>query len=67
MNEICAALASPAALLALLASAAWAPITGVPTWPTLSHGRLCGTVTISGLVGCTAFAALRRLAVSAGS
>jgi len=56
MDRICAALASPAAPLALIASVAWAPVTGSPTWSAVSRGRLSCIVAISAAaVGWTAF------------
>jgi len=67
MDGICAALTSPSVVIALLAAAVWAPVTGFPTWPAISRGRFSGTMTISALVGWTAFVVVRRLAVGAGS
>jgi hypothetical protein len=55
MDRICAALASPAAPLALIASVAWAPVTGSPTWSAVSRDRLSCIVAISAAVGWTAF------------
>jgi hypothetical protein len=66
MDRVCAALACPAAPLALIASVAWAPVAGFPTWPALSRGRLSSTLAISVLVGWTAFVLVRRLAVAGG-
>ena len=62
MDRICAAIAAPAAPLALIASVAWAPVTGFPTWPALSRGRVTCTIAISALVGWTAFVLAHHLA-----
>jgi hypothetical protein len=66
VDRICTPFASPAALLALIASVASAPVTGFPTWPALSRGRPSCTLAISALIGWTAFAFVRRLAVAGG-
>jgi len=66
MDRVCAALACPAASLALVAAVAWVPVTGFPTWPALSRGRLSCTMAISALVGWTAFVLVRRLAFAGG-
>ena len=46
-----ATLASPAGLAAMVAAILWAPLTGNPTWPALSRGRLASTVMVSASVG----------------
>jgi len=60
-----AILSSPAAPLALFAALCWAPVTGFPTWPALSRGRLASTVAISAAVGAFVFLAVRQAGVSA--
>ena len=67
MDRICAAIAVPIAPVAQIASAAWAPVGGFPTWPALSRGRPSCTRAVSALVGWTAFVLVRRLAVAGGA
>jgi hypothetical protein len=67
MERTLAVLSSPAALLGLLAAVCWAPVTGFPTWPALSRGRLASTVVISAAIGVFVFFATRQAGVAAGS
>jgi hypothetical protein len=67
MDRMADALASPAGVAGLVAALAWAPATGIPTWPALARGRLASTVVISLAVGASVFLFARRLAApSAG-
>lgn len=56
MEALTHVLVSPAGSIALLASVAWAPVLGFPTWPSLARGRAASTALISVAVGGVAFA-----------
>ncbi len=62
MDPVVSFLASPPAGAALLAAAAWAPVTGFPTWPALARGRFGSTLAISVAVGVFVFTIAERLA-----
>lgn len=59
MGSGVATLATPAALAAILAAVAWAPLTGFPTWPAWSRGRLGSTVMLSVVVGLSVLFVVR--------
>ena len=61
MEPVASFLASPAAGAALLAAAAWAPVTGFPTWSALARGRFGSTLAISVAVGVCVFTCAQRL------
>lgn len=65
MASVASVPTSPAARAALLAAAAWAPVTGFPTWPALARGRVGSTLAISVGVGVFIFELAQRLAALA--
>ena len=56
MGPLGHALTSPAAAFALAMALLWAPVTGFPTWPALSRGRLASTAVITLAVASFAYA-----------
>ena len=66
MDRVFAVLASPAAPIAVIAAIAWAPVTGLPTWPSLSRGRIAGTASVSAAIAGVVFIVAARLAARGG-
>jgi hypothetical protein len=66
MDRVVAALASPAAPIAVIAAVAWAPVTGFPTWPAVSRGRFALTAAVSAAIASVAFVVAGCLAALGG-
>jgi len=64
MSPLVAVLASPAVSIALIAGAAWAPVTGLPTWPAVTRSRFASTAPVSAAMATFAFGVVRHACAS---
>jgi hypothetical protein len=56
VGAVAHALTTLAGAMAFAAALAWAPLTGLPTWPAQARGCLAGAVALTGDVASFAFA-----------
>ncbi len=59
--------ASAPGTAAIAAALLWGPLTGFPTWPALSRGRMASTVAVSVGIGGVVFVLVQRLTAPAAA